>query len=53
VVNYAQFESHAAAAVLRHIAAEGHLKYDTDLATVAPGQYEVIWTLDTPQSNPP
>jgi heme-degrading monooxygenase HmoA len=47
VVNYVQFESHEAAqAVLRHIAAEGHLKRNTDLGTVAPGQYDVVYTID-------
>ena len=47
VVNYVQFESHEAAqAVLKHLAAGGYLKRNTELATVAPGQYEVVYTLD-------
>jgi heme-degrading monooxygenase HmoA len=46
VVNYVQFESHEAAqAVLRHIAATGHLRKNVALGTVAPGQYEVVYTL--------
>jgi heme-degrading monooxygenase HmoA len=46
VINYVQFESHEAAqAVLRHIAAEGHLKHNLEPGTVAPGQYEVVYTL--------
>jgi heme-degrading monooxygenase HmoA len=47
VVNYVQFESHEAAqAVLRHIAAEGHPRHNLDLGTVAPGQYEVVYTIE-------
>ena len=47
VVNYVQFESHEAAqAVLRHIAATGHLQKNLALGTVAGGQYEVVYTLD-------
>jgi hypothetical protein len=46
VVNYVQFESHEAArAVSRHIAATGDLQRNLDLGTVAPGQYEVVYTL--------
>jgi quinol monooxygenase YgiN len=46
VVNYVQFENQEAAqAVLRHLAATGHLKKNTDLGSVAPGQYEVVYTL--------
>lgn len=47
VVNYVQFESHEAAqAVLKRLAAGGYLKRNTELGTVAPGQYEVVYTLD-------
>lgn len=47
MVNYVQFESHAAAqAVLRHLAAGGYLQRNLALGTVAPGQYEVSYTLD-------
>lgn len=47
VVNYVQFESHEAAqAVLRHLAAGGYLKRNTELGRVAAGQYEVVYTLD-------
>jgi hypothetical protein len=46
VVNYVQFESHEAAqAVLKHLASQGHLKRNTELAAVAPGQYEVVYTV--------
>lgn len=47
VTNYVQFESHAAAqAVLRHLAAGGFLQRNTSLAqSVAPGQYEVVFTI--------
>jgi quinol monooxygenase YgiN len=46
VVNYVQFESNEAAqAVLRHLAAGGYLKRNTDLGRVAAGQYEVVYTL--------
>lgn len=46
VVNYVQFESHeAAGAVLRHVAAGGYLKRNTELGQVAGGQYEVVYTL--------
>lgn len=46
VVNYVQFESHeAAGAVLRHLAAGGYLKRNTELGQVAGGQYEVVYTL--------
>ena len=47
VVNYVQFASHEAArAVLQHLAAGGYLKRNTDLGVVAPGQYEVVYTLE-------
>ena len=47
VVNYVQFESHAAAeAVLKHLIVGGYIKRNTDLGTVAPGQYEVVYTID-------
>ena len=48
VVNYVQFASHEAAqAVLRHIAATGHLQKNLALGTVAPGQYDVVYTLES------
>jgi len=47
VVNYVQYESpEAAQAVLRHLAAGGYLRRNTALGSVAPGQYEVVYTLD-------
>ena len=47
VVNYVQFASHEAAqAVLRHIAATGHLRKNLQLGSVAPGQYEVVHAVD-------
>ena len=47
VVNYVQYESREAAqAVLKHLAAGGYLKRNTELGTVAPGQYDVVYTLD-------
>jgi hypothetical protein len=47
VANYVQYESQAAAdAVLKLLAAEGHLQRNTALGTVAPGQYEVVYTLE-------
>jgi len=47
VVNYVQFASHEAAqAVLRHLAATGHLKKNVSLGSVAPGQYEVVHTVE-------
>lgn len=47
VINYVQFESaEAAQAVLKHLAAGGYLQRNTALGTVAPGQYEVAYTLD-------
>jgi hypothetical protein len=50
VVNYVQFESHAAAqAVLQQLAAGGYLKRNTELGTVAPGQYEVVYTAESIQ----
>jgi quinol monooxygenase YgiN len=46
VINYVQFASHEAAqAVLKHLAATGHLQRNTSLGTVLPGQYEVVYTL--------
>jgi hypothetical protein len=46
VVNYVQFASHEAAReVLRHLAATGHLQKNLALGSVAPGQYEVVYTL--------
>lgn len=46
VINYVQFASHdAAQAVLRHLAAGGYLQRNTSLGPVAPGQYEVVYTL--------
>ena len=48
VINYVQFASHEAAqAVLRHIAATGHLQKNLALGSVAPGQYQVVYTLDS------
>jgi antibiotic biosynthesis monooxygenase (ABM) superfamily enzyme len=47
VVNYVQFEnSEAAQAVLRHLALGGYLQRNTDLGSVAPGQYQVVYTLE-------
>ncbi len=47
VVNYVQFESHEAAqSVLRHLAAGGYLKRNTELGSVAGGHYEVVYTLE-------
>jgi heme-degrading monooxygenase HmoA len=47
VVNYVQYESREAAqAVLKHLAAGGYLKRNTELGKVAPGQYDVVYTLD-------
>ena len=47
VVNYVQYESREAAqAVLKHLAAGGYLKRNTELGTVAPGRYDVAYTLD-------
>ena len=47
VVNYVQYESRdAAQAVLKHLAAGGYLKRNTELGSVAPGQYDVVYTLD-------
>jgi len=46
VINYVQFASHEAArAVLAHLAAGGYLQRNTSLGSVAPGQYEVVYTL--------
>jgi hypothetical protein len=48
VVNYVQFASHEAAqSVLRHIAATGHLRKNLALGSVAPGQYETVYTLES------
>jgi quinol monooxygenase YgiN len=47
VVNYVQFESHEAAqAVLAHLASGGFLRRNMALGSVAPGQYEVAYTLE-------
>jgi quinol monooxygenase YgiN len=47
VVNYVQFESHAAAqAVTRYLLSRGLIQRNTALATVAPGQYEVVYALE-------
>lgn len=47
VANYVQYESQEAAqAVLRHLLAEGHLERNTSLGIVAPGQYEVVYTIE-------
>jgi heme-degrading monooxygenase HmoA len=47
VVNYVQYESQEAAqAVLKHLAAGGYLKRNTQLGVVAPGQYEVVYSLE-------
>lgn len=47
VVNYVQFESHAAAqAVLRHLSAEGHLQRNINFGSVAAGQYQVVYTVE-------
>ena len=49
VVNYVQFESHAAAqAAVKHLLAGGFIQRNTALGTVAPGQYEVVHTLSRP-----
>ena len=49
VVNYVQFASHEAAqAVLKHLASGGFLQRNLGLGTVAPGQYEVVYTLSAP-----
>jgi quinol monooxygenase YgiN len=51
VINYVQFESQEAAqAVLRHLAAGGYLQRNTSLGKVAPGQYEVVYTLSATQA---
>ena len=47
VVNYVQFESHAAAqAVTRHLLSLGLIQQNTGLGHVAPGQYEVVHTAE-------
>lgn len=47
VTNYVQYESQEAAqAVLKYLAARGYLKRNTELGTVAPGRYEVVYTLE-------
>ena len=52
VLNYVQFESHAAAqAVLKHLAQRGHLQRNTAFGTVAPGQYEVVYTVGKNESS--
>ncbi|QCI67640.1 antibiotic biosynthesis monooxygenase [Phreatobacter stygius] len=46
VTNYVQFANHAAAdAVLRHLAKGGFLQRNAALGQVAPGQYEVAYTI--------
>jgi hypothetical protein len=47
VVNDMQFESHAAAqAVTRHLLSRGLIQRNTAIASVAPGQYEVVHALE-------
>lgn len=47
VVNYVQFETHAAAqAVTRHLLSRGLIQRNTALGSVAPGQYEVAYVLE-------
>ena len=47
VVNYVQFESHEAAqAVTRHLLSLGLIQENTRLGQVAPGQYEVVHTIE-------
>jgi quinol monooxygenase YgiN len=47
VTNYVQFESpEAAQAVLQHLAAGGYLQRNTAMGAVAPGQYEVVYTIE-------
>ncbi len=51
VVNYVQFESHEAAQrVTRHLLAAGFIQRNTALGRVAPGQYEVVHTLEKGQT---
>jgi quinol monooxygenase YgiN len=47
VVNYVQFESHAAAqAVTKHLLSRGLIQRNVALGSVAPGQYEVAYALE-------
>ncbi len=47
VVNYVQFESHAAAqAVTKHLLSAGLIQRNVALGRVAPGQYEVAYVLE-------
>jgi quinol monooxygenase YgiN len=47
VVNYVQFESHAAAqAVTKHLLSRGLIQRNVAIGTVAPGQYEVVYALE-------
>lgn len=51
VVNYVQFESHdAAQRVTRHLLAGGYIQRNTQLGSVAPGQYEVVHSLSSSDS---
>jgi Antibiotic biosynthesis monooxygenase len=46
VVNYVQFENHTAAqAVTKHLLSGGFIQRNTALGSVAPGQYEVVYSL--------
>lgn len=48
VVNYVQFESHdAAQKVTHHLLAGGYIQRNTQLGSVAPGQYEVVHSLSS------
>ena len=47
VVNYVQFESSAAAqAVTQHLFARGLIQRNVAIGSVAPGSYEVVYTLE-------
>jgi hypothetical protein len=47
VVNYVQFESHAAAqAVTKHLLSRGLIQRNVALGSVAPGQYEVAFAIE-------
>jgi heme-degrading monooxygenase HmoA len=47
VANYVQFDSaEAAQAVTRHLLQTGHIQRNTALGSVAPGQYEVAFTIE-------
>jgi len=46
-VNYVQYESHEAAQeVTRHLLSLGLIKKNTAIGRVAPGQYDVVYTLE-------